>query len=172
MAERVSLHVYDISQGMARALSQQFLGVQLDIVPHTGIVVFGKEYFFSGGIQSLPKEQFASMYMPTCQVVDLGETEVPLELFEEFLAERAPAYTMQTYNLLRHNCNHFTEGESKRKRRAAGRMRSDSDACVIHFLRGRRVRAVPRRHLHPRLDSRRARHRPSYSDRSAVCSDV
>ena len=94
------------------------------------------------------------------------------ELFEEFLAERAPAYTTQTYNLLRHNCNHFTEGESKRKRRAAGRMRSDSDACVIPFLRGRRVRAVPRRHLHPRLDSRRARHRPSYSDRSAVCSDV
>ena len=38
MPDQVKLHVYDLSQGMARTLSLQFIGVQLDIVPHTGIV--------------------------------------------------------------------------------------------------------------------------------------
>ena len=40
MSVKVQLYVYDLSQGLARTLSMQFLGVQLDIVPHTGIVVF------------------------------------------------------------------------------------------------------------------------------------
>ena len=31
------------------------------------------------------------------------------QLFDEFLAQRAPDFTAATYSLLRHNCNHFTE---------------------------------------------------------------
>ena len=110
MSHEVTLHVYDLSQGAARAMSMQFLGIQLDIVPHTGIVVYGKEYFYSGGLQSEPAAAFAQMYhTPVHSTVSLGTTEVPEELFSEFLAERRAAFTMSKYSLLRHNCNHFTE---------------------------------------------------------------
>ena len=55
MPERVRLHVYDLSQGLARNMSMSFLGVHIDIIPHTGIVCYGNEYFFSGGIQVQPE---------------------------------------------------------------------------------------------------------------------
>ena len=51
-ASMVVLHVYDLSRGMARAMSQPLLGFAVDIIPHTGLVVYGREYFFSGGIVS------------------------------------------------------------------------------------------------------------------------
>jgi len=35
---KVSLHLYDLSQGMARAMSAQLLGKQIDGVWHTGVV--------------------------------------------------------------------------------------------------------------------------------------
>ena len=62
MASPVKLHVYDLSQGMARTMSMSLVGMQVDYIPHTGITVYGREYFFGGGIQSLPPAQFAAMY--------------------------------------------------------------------------------------------------------------
>jgi hypothetical protein len=47
----VVLHLYDLSMGMARAMSMAFIGKQIDCIPHTGIVVYGHEYFYGGGIQ-------------------------------------------------------------------------------------------------------------------------
>lgn len=40
----VLLAVYDLSRGMARGLSAQFLGPQysIDAIPHTGLVIYGK----------------------------------------------------------------------------------------------------------------------------------
>ena len=46
----VQAWVYDISQGMARAMSSAIVGKQIDIIPHTGIVFEGKEYFYGGGV--------------------------------------------------------------------------------------------------------------------------
>ena len=85
-------------------MSQQLLGMQIDIVPHTGVFVFGKEYFFSGGIQSAPNWGM----MPIHEEVVLGETEVPEELFAEFLEEVRDQYTATTYNIAKNNCNHFS----------------------------------------------------------------
>ena len=42
----VRLVVYDLSGGMARQLGASLLGMNLDCLPHTGVVVFGQEYFF------------------------------------------------------------------------------------------------------------------------------
>ena len=49
----VHLAIYDLSHGMARSLSSQFLGPNhsIDIIPHSGVLVFNREYFFGGGIQ-------------------------------------------------------------------------------------------------------------------------
>ncbi len=39
----VVLHVYDLSQGMAKQFSMAFIGKQVDYIPHTGVYVYGKE---------------------------------------------------------------------------------------------------------------------------------
>ena len=114
MSHPVTLYVYDLAQGMARAMSMSVIGIQIDIIPHTGIAVYGREYFFSGGIQSLPETDFAKSHgMPVHETVMLGATEVPQELFEEFLLQVNDEYTAATYDLLRHNCNHFTEAAAQ-----------------------------------------------------------
>ena len=46
----VVLNVYDLSMGMASMFSQQFLGKYIEAIWHTGIVVYGREFFFGGGI--------------------------------------------------------------------------------------------------------------------------
>ena len=112
MPERVTLRVYDLSQGMAAAMSQQLLGQRLDIVPHTGVFVYGKEWFFSGsmgGIQAMPTWGV----MPIHETIELGATEVPEELFAAFIDEIRERYTGETYNLLRNNCNHFSSAATE-----------------------------------------------------------
>jgi hypothetical protein len=40
----VELYVYDLSRGLARTMSASFLGVQIDAVYHTSIVMEDVEY--------------------------------------------------------------------------------------------------------------------------------
>ena len=47
---KVQLYVYELSGGMAAAMSMSMIGKQIDGIWHTGIVVYGKEYFYGGGI--------------------------------------------------------------------------------------------------------------------------
>lgn len=87
-----------------------FIGFQLDIIPHTSIIAFGQEFWFgSGGVQSEPPfSGSATGNMPVHQTLELGETEIPRDCFLEFLDEISPRFTPVHYNLLSHNCNHFT----------------------------------------------------------------
>lgn len=100
------VNVYDLSQGLARQLSTTFLGKAIEGIWHTGVVVYGKEYYFGGGIQHSPTGQ--TPYGKPWKVVELGVTHVPMEMFEEFLEEISPRYTAETYSLLHHNCNNFS----------------------------------------------------------------
>ena len=54
MGHAVQLCVYDLSMGMARQFSPGLLGKQIDGIWHTGVVVYGTEYYFGGGICSCP----------------------------------------------------------------------------------------------------------------------
>nr|XP_046233334.1 desumoylating isopeptidase 1b [Scatophagus argus] len=104
----VKLYVYDLSRGMARQLSPVMLGRQLDGIWHTAVVVHGKEFFFSGqGINSCSPGGMA-LGQPDC-IVDLGSTEVPAEIFTEYLISLAEStYRSDKYNLFDHNCNVFS----------------------------------------------------------------
>ncbi|XP_039991334.1 desumoylating isopeptidase 1b [Xiphias gladius] len=104
----VKLYIYDLSRGMARQLSSLMLGKQLDGIWHTAIVVHGKEYCFVGeGINS-----FSPGGTPLGEpnsIVDLGYTEVPAEIFIEYLFSLAEStYRSDKYNLFEHNCNTFS----------------------------------------------------------------
>ena len=51
----VHVYVYDLSRGMARQFSAMFLGKHFDGVWHTGIVTYGKEWYFgNAGIDCCP----------------------------------------------------------------------------------------------------------------------
>ncbi|KAG1359717.1 desumoylating isopeptidase 1 [Cocos nucifera] len=103
---RVTLNVYDLSQGLARQLSMTFLGKAIEAIWHTGVVVYGNEYYFGGGIQCDPAGM--TPYGTPLRVIELGVTHVPKEVFEEYLREIGPCYTAETYKLLSHNCNNFS----------------------------------------------------------------
>ncbi|KAK7395370.1 hypothetical protein VNO78_15922 [Psophocarpus tetragonolobus] len=103
---RVTLNVYDLSQGLARQLSMSFLGKAIEGIWHTGIVVYGDEYYFGGGIQHCPAG--STPYGTPLRVVELGVTHVPKDVFEMYLQEISPRYLPETYSLLKHNCNNFS----------------------------------------------------------------
>ncbi|KAL1546672.1 desumoylating isopeptidase 1-like [Salvia divinorum] len=103
---KVSLNVYDLSQGLARQLSTAFLGKPIEAIWHTGVVVYGHEYYLRGGIESAPAG--TTPYGTPIRTIDLGVTHVPKEVFEEYLDKIGPRYTAETYSLLTHNCNNFS----------------------------------------------------------------
>ncbi|CAN6486224.1 unnamed protein product [Victoria cruziana] len=103
---KVMLNVYDLSKGLARQLSTTLLGKAIEAIWHTGVVVYGSEYYFGGGIQKDPVG--TTPYGTPMKVIDLGVTYVPKDLFEHYLEDISPRYTAETYNLLRHNCNNFS----------------------------------------------------------------
>lgn len=109
----VELAVYDLSHGMAGQLSAQFLGPQyaIDIIPHTAIVVYGREYFFGGGIQHEDPNHFRSMRsIRPVQVLSLGHTSVSRDEFHAWCQNCAESgqYTSTSYDLLKRNCNNFS----------------------------------------------------------------
>lgn len=97
MATKVQINVYDISNGLASQMSQMILGKQIDGIWHTGVIVFGKEYYFGGGICTDPIGQ-TPYGTPVKSLVAVGETEVPEELFQEYLQDIAQKYTDTNYD--------------------------------------------------------------------------
>ncbi|KAG0233885.1 hypothetical protein BGW42_007092 [Actinomortierella wolfii] len=98
MAERVTLFVYDLSQGMARSMSLGITGRQIDGIWHTSVVVFGREWFYGQGIMnSVPG---MTMHGTPLERIDMGETEIPQEVFMEFMDNMRETYTADRYHLL------------------------------------------------------------------------
>jgi len=103
----VSLHLYDISNGMARQFSQQLVGKYVEGIWHSGVVVYGKEYFWGGILQEGAPGN--TPYGRPTKVVDLGETFIPNEVFQEYLGAVSDQYTLETYHLINFNCNNFSD---------------------------------------------------------------
>lgn len=106
--QRVTLNIYDVSKGVARQVSTTFLGKAIEAIWHTGIIVYGKEYYFGAGrsIQDCPAGSMP--HGSPVSVVDLGVTLVTKDVFDTYLQGISPRYTAETYSLLSCNCNHFT----------------------------------------------------------------
>ena len=84
---------------------------------HTGIVVYGQEYYYGGGISvdppaatpfgKLTKFNKCLIGSPTKRT-SLGFTEINKELFTEFLLDIRSRFTMDNYHVFNNNCNNFT----------------------------------------------------------------
>ncbi|KAG0606396.1 hypothetical protein M758_9G138000 [Ceratodon purpureus] len=109
--EKVVLYVYDLTRGVARQLSKTFLGNAIEAVWHTGIGVYGREYFFGAGIHNV--RIGGSPFGKPLEVLELGYTQIPKDVFQEFLQGIASRYSMLNYSLLNRNCNNFTNEAAK-----------------------------------------------------------
>eukprot|EP01096_Ripella_sp_DP13-Kostka_P002550 TRINITY_DN13425_c0_g1_i1.p1 TRINITY_DN13425_c0_g1~~TRINITY_DN13425_c0_g1_i1.p1 ORF type:complete len:505 (+),score=209.79 TRINITY_DN13425_c0_g1_i1:69-1517(+) len=113
----VTLRVYDLlgSMGpqaaMMRTMAQR-LFPSFEGIWHTGIVVYGFEYFYSGGIQKVPMNQPLVYGTPT-KVITLGVTSVGMDLFDSWVQEISDQFSPNNYNLINNNCNHFTNEASQ-----------------------------------------------------------
>ncbi|KAI0688955.1 PPPDE putative peptidase domain-containing protein [Earliella scabrosa] len=103
---KVQLYVYDLSNGLAKQLSRQLTGRQIDGIWHTSVVVFGKEVFYGQGIAITKPGQ--SHHGTPLQVIDMGETAIDEETFDEYLAEIRDHYTADKVMRPDFNCNSFT----------------------------------------------------------------
>lgn len=105
----VKLYVYDLSNGLARTLSPALLGIQIDAVWHTSIVVHDTEVFFSASHPGVHKTVPGGSHHGSPLIVeDLGTTQLPPAIVKEFLADLQQEYKGQNYDLFKRNCNHFT----------------------------------------------------------------
>ncbi|PQE16840.1 pul domain-containing protein [Rutstroemia sp. NJR-2017a BBW] len=102
----VQLYVYDLSRGVARNLSGALLGIQIDAVYHTSIVFAGVEYVYDGGVKTVrPGETHLGKPL---QILELGKTDLPMDVILEYLESLKSIYTLEAYDLWRHNCNNFS----------------------------------------------------------------
>lgn len=104
---KVIVYQYDLTQGMAKAMSRGLIGKQVDGVWHTGVCVFGKEYYYGGGIcVGEPKK---TPYGYPVKELDFGYTTKTEADLKAYIKSINNQFTMNTYNILNHNCNHFTD---------------------------------------------------------------
>ncbi|EON69595.1 hypothetical protein W97_08855 [Coniosporium apollinis CBS 100218] len=102
----VELYVYDLSKGMARQMSRQFLGIHIGAVYHTAVVFGGVEYFFGAGVQTCYPG--TTHHGAPMEIIPLGRTDLPLDVILEYLESLKQIYTRESYDLFLHNCNNFS----------------------------------------------------------------
>ena len=104
---KVIVYQYDLTGGLARTMSRSFIGKQIDGVWHTGVCVYGKEYFYGGGICiGEPKK---TPYGYPVKELEFGYTNKTMEEFQSYIKSINSQFTINTYDVLKHNCNHFTD---------------------------------------------------------------
>lgn len=111
--QNVTLAVYDLSAGMAAQLSEVFIGRRVEGVWHTGIRVFGREFYFGEGIYN--DAAGATPFGVPTRVDVLGTTPKSRVDFDNFLqsSEMTARFGPTAYHLLDNNCNHFTDACAK-----------------------------------------------------------
>lgn len=113
----VQLALYDLSRGMSRALSAQILGGEeyaIDLIPHTGLIVYGKEYFFGGGGPGISAEDpdffRSSRGIQPISVETIGYTTVSQVEFDDWCVREMTEgqFSGNAYDLFQNNCNNFS----------------------------------------------------------------
>ncbi|XP_014782370.1 uncharacterized protein LOC106877851 [Octopus bimaculoides] len=105
---KVEVYIYDLSKGMATALSMPLLGKQIDGIWHTAIVVFGMEYYFGANGISYCEPAQTIIGQPDT-IKNLGTTSISCDVFTDFLYGLSnDQFKPERYNLFDHNCNTFS----------------------------------------------------------------
>ncbi|KAH0573268.1 PPPDE peptidase domain-containing protein [Spironucleus salmonicida] len=106
MPYTVTLHIYDLSQGIAAQLSKQLLNKEFKAVYHTGVSLHNTEYFFGQGIQTGVPLQ-TPFGKPIEQRV-MGTTSKTVKDIYDWIFSQSTDFSESSYNAMTHNCNHFS----------------------------------------------------------------
>ncbi|CAG90552.2 DEHA2G12276p [Debaryomyces hansenii CBS767] len=108
---KVKVYVYDLSHGLAAVYAPSILGINIDAIYHTSVVVYDKEHYINQGINT--STPGTTKYGTPKEVLDMGKTFVTPDIFEDFLDELRNhedlKYNSVKYDLFDNNCNHFTD---------------------------------------------------------------
>lgn len=89
----VHLLVYDLTGGLAKQLSRDILGFQLDAVYHTSIELRGREFVYDGGILEIaPGSSHLGRPM---QRLLMGMTHLPMDIVRDYLSSIKSIFTAQ-----------------------------------------------------------------------------
>jgi PPPDE putative peptidase domain/EF-hand domain pair len=103
----VKLLYYDISGKATKALARLLFGRPIEGIWHTSVVAFGKEWWFGGKL--FRSEVESTPFGKPVKEISLGTTYLThVELFSHITEELATKYTPDTYDVIKRNCNHFT----------------------------------------------------------------
>lgn len=102
----VTLYVYDLSNGLVKQMSKAIVGREFEGMWHTGVVVFGKEFYWAGDLQCSTAGR--TQYGRPVKVIPLGKTHIPKELIYEYVDSVRPEYNTSTYSVFSKNCNNFS----------------------------------------------------------------
>mmetsp|Transcript_16324 Transcript_16324/g.35767 ORF Transcript_16324/g.35767 Transcript_16324/m.35767 type:complete len:436 (+) Transcript_16324:55-1362(+) len=105
---KVQLNLYDLSRGIADLMSRWRIFENLDGVWHSGIVVFGSEYFYCGElVYDVPS---GTAFGTPTKSICLGQTLRRVEELHEFCVDvLRPIFNSMSYDALEHNCNHYAD---------------------------------------------------------------
>lgn len=106
--KEVLLYIYDLSNGAAQAVSPWIVGKRLEGVWHTGVVVFGKEYYYSK--DTVFADPGTTSFGKPTRVVSMGYTLWRQDEFHDYIIkELKPVFQRDTYDVVCNNCNHFSD---------------------------------------------------------------
>lgn len=107
-ARPVDLVMYDLSKGLAGWMRSALLsGQKWEAIWHTGVRVFGFEFWYGGDIIQAPQE--IRPFGVPMRVVRLGNTERRYKEFRRFITDELTVpYSKNSYDALQCNCNHFS----------------------------------------------------------------
>jgi hypothetical protein len=107
-ATEVSLSWYDLTNGWSKYISPLVLWHQEGGIWHTGMIAFGREFYYSGRIYR--GRPGATPYGLPTKIQRLGLTMKSAKELERFIIDELDSkFTEETYDFLEHNCNHFTD---------------------------------------------------------------
>ncbi|KAH0486800.1 MAG: hypothetical protein KVP17_001099 [Porospora cf. gigantea B] len=110
MTSPVIIRAYDLSRGKAETWSPVLLGQTIRGIWHTGVLVFGKEYFYGGSIFKVPPSDMESLIqMKPLDTIVIGSTHTTQAEFERFILSVGRSFTREAYDLTNWNCNHFSD---------------------------------------------------------------
>lgn len=105
--DSVIVYQYDLTMGMAKGLAKSIIGIDVEGIWHTAVVYKGQEYFYGGGINvAKPK---TTPYGIPIKELNFGKSNISVEAFKNYIKSIDSNYQIQTYDVLYHNCNHFTD---------------------------------------------------------------
>ncbi|CEL99225.1 unnamed protein product [Vitrella brassicaformis CCMP3155] len=83
----------------------------IETIWHAGLVVYGREYWFSTHIESKDIQHTESAFgMAPTHVHDMGATTIDQRVFEDYLErELAPRFSLDRYETFTNNCNHMID---------------------------------------------------------------